>query len=88
MVLLLAFEISRSGATQTHLAVLAFKAFSAFLCGFLFSSNSDGKGILMKQNPELALTCARRNVAGISFGPSPPHVFPVLFSSYAVRDGS
>lgn len=42
----------------------------------------------MKQNPQLVLKCARRNVAGISFGPSPRHVFHVLFSNYAVRDGS
>lgn len=56
--------------------------------GSLFCSNGGWKGILMKKNPKLVLKRARRNVAGISFGPSPPHVFHVLFSNYAVRDGN
>lgn len=42
----------------------------------------------MKKNPKSILKCARRNVAGISFGPNPPHVFHFLFSNYAVRDGN
>lgn len=42
----------------------------------------------MKEDPKLVPNHARRNVAGISFSPDPPHVFHVLFSNYAVRDAN